>query len=33
MSRRQTFAAACAVTGGVSAKDSVTLLCNEQQVF
>ena len=30
MNQLQTFAAACAVTGGDSAKDSVTLLCNEQ---
>ena len=33
MSRLQISAAAYAVTGGGSAKDSVSLLCNEQQVF
>jgi hypothetical protein len=33
MSRLQISVAAYVVTGGDSAKDSVTILCNEQQVF
>ena len=33
MSRLRIFAVAYAVTSGGSAKDSVTLQCNEQQVF
>ena len=33
MSQRQTFVAVYVDTGGGSAKDSMTLLCNEQEVL